>query len=154
MNTPTATKVFIIGGLLLLLVSPLVFVLVAMSSGMSASETAAAVVDQYRSDRVNLLVSGLLSFFPMLLLAVILGIARRFSMKPENTVIYALGGVLPIVLVSIFVNFEYWPAFLPERVYPGFPHGLEFVIGPLAFAPAGMLLGLVIAWASLRKKTA
>ncbi len=152
MKSLTAIKVFALGAVMLLLIPPVIFSLVALTSGMAFSETVSAVVDQYQSDRVNLLVSGLLSFFPLLLLAVVLLIARRFAMQAENTVVYAIGGVLPIVLVTIFVNFEYWPVFLPDRVYPGFPHGLEFVIGPLAFAPAGVLLGLAIAWLSLRKK--
>ncbi|NNE09207.1 MAG: hypothetical protein HKN20_11655, partial [Gemmatimonadetes bacterium] len=47
-------------------------------------------------------------------------------------------------------NFDFWPAFLPSRVYPGFPHGLEFIIGPGVFAPIGMLLGVLTVWVSQR----
>jgi hypothetical protein len=59
---------------------------------------------------------------------------------------YALCSSLPIVLVTVFVHLEYWPSWLPARQFLGFPHGLEFVIGPFVFAPVGVLLGYVTAW--------
>ncbi|MCA9752021.1 MAG: hypothetical protein KC591_07505, partial [Gemmatimonadetes bacterium] len=63
----------------------------------------------------------------------------------------AWGGLVPIVVVLAWASFQFWPKFLPSRVYPGFPHGLEFVIAPLVFAPIGMVLGLAVATVATRR---
>lgn len=55
------------------------------------------------------------------------------------------------LLVCLFVNLEFWPKFLPARQFLGFPHGLEFVIGPLFFAPIGVGVGCFAAWLIRRR---
>jgi hypothetical protein len=130
--------------LLLLAIPPLVFVLVALISGMSPADTAGALVAQYAAARVNLAVCSGLGLVPLLLLAVVLWIRRRRRPSAEGPPLYAIGGALPILAVAVFVNVEYWTAFLPNRTFPGFPHGLEFIIGPGIFAPIGMLAGLAV----------
>ena len=56
------------------------------------------------------------------------------------------------LLVSLYVNLEYWPTFLPDRQYAGFPHGLEFIIGPGVFAPIGLVIALLVTWLTVRQQ--
>lgn len=126
-------------------VAPLVFLLVALTSGMSLGETFEAFIAQYQTRRLNLIVCSSVALFPLLLLALILWIGRRFGKFKATGAAVAWGGVLPILAVTIVVNFEFWPAFLPERVYPGFPHGLEFLLGPAIAAPIAMVVGMLLA---------
>jgi hypothetical protein len=74
------------------------------------------------------------------------GTAARRRLRPsaEGPPLYAIGGALPILAVAVFVNVEYWTAFLPNRTFLGLPHGLEFIIGRGVFAPIGMLAGLAV----------
>ncbi len=140
----TEGRVLLASALLLLAIPPLVFLSVALSSGMSLSETSGALVAQYTAARVNLAVCTALGLAPLLLLAGLLWIRRRRRPSASGPPLYAIGGALPIVGVAIFVNFEYWTAYLPNRTFLGFPHGLEFIIGPGVFAPIGMLAGVVV----------
>jgi hypothetical protein len=143
-NKLTDSHILLASALLLLAIPPLVFVLVALTSGMSPADTAGALAAQYAASSVNLTVSSGLGLVPLLLLTVVLWIRRRLRAPTEGPPLYAIGGALPILAVAIFVNLEYWTAFLPNRKFLGFPHGLEFVIGPGVFAPIGMLAGLAI----------
>jgi hypothetical protein len=136
---------------LLILIPPFVFMVSALFSGMSVGETWAALVDQAFSRKQNLLMVGVFSWLPLALLAVVLWCHRRFGGSEDLRPVLLWTGFLPIFLVMVWVNFEYWPDFLPGRVYPGFPHGLEFVIGPLFFAPAGMAVCMFVAWLAARK---
>lgn len=130
--------------LLLLAIPPLVFLSVALTNGMSLTETSGALVAQYTASRVNLAVCTALGMAPLLLLAVLLWIHRRRRPSADGPPLYAIGAALPIVAVAVFVNLEYWTAYLPNRTFLGFPHGLEFIIGPGVFAPIGMLAGLIV----------
>jgi len=136
-----------------LLIPPVVFTYSAFAAGMSGSETIGALVDQYGASRQNLWVCGFLGWFPILLLFVVFWIARRVKGKDERLSALAWGGLIPIIAVLVWVNFEYWPSFLPARTFLGFPHGLEFVIGPGIFAPVGMVTGMVIGWLAMGKST-
>lgn len=142
MNKLTEGRVLLVSGLLLLALPPFIFVTVAMSSGMTAGDTVQALAAQYAAARVNLAVCSGLGLVPLLLLAVVLWIRRRRRPPADGPPLYAIGGALPILAVAAFVNIEYWTAYLPDRVFLGFPHGLEFIIGPGLFAPIGMLAGL------------
>ena len=144
MNMQAENRILLVSALLLLALPPLIFILVALTSGMALPETAGALAAQYRASRVNLAVCTALGLAPLLLLAIVLWIRRRRRPSADGPPLYAIGGSLPIVAVAIFVNFEYWTAYLPNRTFPGFPHGLEFIIGPGVFAPVGMLAGLVV----------
>jgi hypothetical protein len=143
-NQLTESRILLASALLLLASPPLVFVLVALTSGMSPADTAGALVAQYAAPRVNLAVCSGLGLVPLLLLAVLLWIRRRRRPSAEGPPLYAIGGALPILAVAVFVNAESWTAFLPNRSFLGFPHGLEFIIGPGIFAPIGMLAGLAV----------
>ncbi len=129
-----------------LLVPPLLFAVVGLGEGMGLAAAASALVDQYSERRFNLLMAGVLGLLPVGLLGVVLWIHRKLGGAPESRSALAWGGLLPILAVLIWVNFEFWPTYLPDRTFPGFPHGLELVIGPLFFAPVAMVAGMVVAW--------
>jgi hypothetical protein len=140
----TEARILLASALLLLAIPPFVFVLVGLTSGMSPADTAGALSAQYGAESVNLAVCSGLGLVPLLLLAGVLWIRRRLRPSAEGPLLYAIGGALPILAVAVFVNVEYWTAFLPDRTFLGFPHGLEFIIGPGIFAPIGMLAGLAV----------
>lgn len=137
--------VFLVTGLVLLLTPPIVFGAVALAEGMGLGASARAVVEQYGVRRLNLLSVAVLSFLPLALLALVVFLFGRLGSGAVHRRALALGGAVPIVAVTAWVNLQFWPVFLPERTPPGFPHGLEFVIGPLFFAPVAMLLGVGVA---------
>lgn len=142
---PSALPVLLLLGLGLLLIPPVVFSVVGLAKGMGLAGTAGAVVAQYGVRRLNLFSVAILSLLPVLLLALLVWILGRFTSMRASRRSLAVGGGAAILLVMTWINFEFWPAFLPERVAPGFPHGLEFVIGPLYFAPVAMLVGVGLA---------
>ncbi len=132
--------------LLPLLIPPVIFSLCALAKGMPAAETLAAVVEQYSARRTNLLLCGLAGLFPIVLLFAVMWLHSRFGGSRETRNVMAWTGLLSVVLVLVWVNLQFWPIFLPHRVYPGFPHGLEFIIGPGLFAPVALLIGMGLGW--------
>lgn len=142
MDRLTGQQLLLACAIVVLLIPPLVFLIVALHSGMSPGESANALAAQYSSSQLNLAVCSALALAPLLPLALFLWIRRRRWKTNSGSPDYALAGALPVLAVAAWANFEFWSAYLPERVYPGFPHGLELVIGPVFFAPVGMLLGL------------
>ncbi len=130
----------------LLLTPSFVFVAVALIEGLGPGETFAALAEQFTSDRINLAVISLLGAAPVLLILFSLWIRRLLRKTWDGSDTYALGGALPVIAVALFINLEYWPTYLPERQFLGFPHGLEFIIGPGLFAPVAMLIGFCVAW--------
>lgn len=134
----------------ILAVPPVVFFLVALVSDMSLSESMAALVEQYKSRKQNLLLVGLVACLPLLLSGIVLWLHGRAGGLPAMRRILTWSGYAPIWLVAVWVNFEYWSDYLPARTFLGFPHGLEFVIGPLFFAPAGMVMCMLVAWLTAR----
>lgn len=137
--------VFALAALALIATPPLVFTAVGVAEGMGLSSTLGAVVAQYGTRRLNLFMVAVLSFLPLALLALLVYLIGRFTSIRASRWALAVGGAVAIVAVMVWINFQFWPAFLPERRAPGFPHGLEFVIGPLYFAPVGMVVGMVAA---------
>ncbi len=129
-----------------LLIPPTVFTFCALAKGMPLAETLSAMIEQYMTRRQNLLICGAVGFFPVLLLFAGLWLHRRAGGDANTRRIMAWSGLVPVVLILVWVNLQFWPLFLPKRVYPGFPHGLEFVIGPGLFAPIGMLVGVGLGW--------
>lgn len=144
-HAPSSLPVFFLIGLCLLLIPPVVFGVVGLAKGMGLVGTAGAVVAQYGVRRLNLFTTAILSFLPLVVLAIVVWIIGRFTSMKASRRSLAMGGGVAILLVMIWVNFEFWPTFLPDRVAPGFPHGLEFVIGPIYFAPVAMLVGVGLA---------
>lgn len=135
----------------ILAVPPLVFSFAALANDMSLSESMAALAEQYSSRKQNLLVVGLVACLPLLLLGIVLWLHGRAGGLPAMRRILTWAGYLPIWLVAVWVNSEYWSDYLPARTFLGFPHGLEFVIGPLFFAPAGMVMCMLVAWLAARR---
>lgn len=129
-----------IGLAIALLVPPGVFLLVALLSGMGVGGGGAAMIEQYGTDRLNLGVLGLTGVIPFALLVVVLAIVKRFA-GPMHIRGIATGSTAIIALLLVWAHWTFWPDFLPERVYPGWPHGIEFVIVPLFFAPIGAVFG-------------
>ena len=136
--------------LLLLLIPPGVFLASGLGAGMGMHGVFDALVDQYAAERTNLAVISVLGAAPLLLLLLALGIRRLVRKSWDDTAIYAVGGALPVLAVSLIVNLQYWPKYLPERTFLGFPHGLEFIIGPGVFAPIGMVIGVAVVWIARR----
>ncbi|XOV81466.1 MAG: hypothetical protein ACFHXK_11325 [bacterium] len=135
-----------------LIIPPGVFLWVALTSGMPVAESVSALFAQYLSRKQNLLMVSLLSLLPvvlMVLLAWLIPKAKRLAVSGRDL---ALGGAAGIVLVNIWMNVEYWPTFLPEMTYAGFPHGLEFVIGPIFHAPVAMAVGMFAVGLARRRR--
>ena len=148
---PRTIPVLLVTLILLLLLPAMVFTGSALYHGMGADSTLDALADQYAAPRNNLGVITLLGCAPLLLIIAVLGLRRLVRKTSQDGAAYALCGALPVLLVCLFVNLEFWPRFLPARQFLGFPHGLEFVIGPLFFAPIGIGVGCVIAWLIRRR---
>ncbi len=143
-------KVLMFGALAAVATPPLIFLLVALSSGLGPGAAAEALWLQVLSGKLNLLVCGLLGLVPVCLVAVVLWIAKKRGAEDSLRMALVCGGLIPILSVLIWANLEYWPRFLPSRTYPGFPNGLELVIGPGMFAPIGAAAGMFIAWVITR----
>lgn len=147
-----STSAVLIGSFVLLMVIPVaVFVGAAIAGGMGMTATITALVEQYAADRNNLLIVSLAGLLPLLLILILIAVRARLRRTREGSAEYALAACIPVLLIALFVNLEYWPSYLPERQFLGFPHGLEFVIGPLVFAPIGVLLGFLITWLARRR---
>ena len=146
LNQRTASLVLAV---IILILPILVFLLVALGVGMSISDTLTALSEQLVSRRHNPIISSLLGFFPFTLMLIILWAHRRLGGSQVLNSRLMLGGAIPIILVLLWANFEFWPTFLPDRSSPEFPHGLELLIGPVFFAPIALLAGMSlvrIAW--------
>lgn len=139
-------RAFLLLAVLVLLIPPLTSLLVALGSEMAPAESVSALFELYREKRQNLLVVGALGLFPLMLLSLALWLHRRFGGDAALQPWLVASGATPILLVLIWANFEFWPDFLPGRIYPGFPHGLELAIGPVIFAPVAMIVGLLMGW--------
>ena len=124
-----------------LLVPPLVYGAVALGAGFGVSGTVEALAGQFAGGRPSLLGASILGVLPALLLLGVVRLLRRFDPGDAWRRAAGWGGLAAILLVLIWANLEAWPAFLPGRPFPGFPHGLELVIAPLFFAPVAMVLG-------------
>lgn len=123
-----------------------VFVLVGVFSGMGAGQLLTALLHQMGAPRLNLMVTGLLSLVPVVLMAAILGLGWWLGRFRQTGFAVAIGGAVGIVLVLVAANLEFWPHYLPSMTYPGWPHGLELLLGPLFGAPVGMVAGMIVGY--------
>jgi hypothetical protein len=144
------TLAALVGNVLLL--PTMFFIAVALHEGMGFAETGAALIEQYSAERTNLLVVSLLGVAPILVLCVLLGLRRLLRKTWAGAREYVIWAAAPIFLVTFYVQLSYWPRFLPSRQFMGFPHGLEFVIGPLIFAPIGVVLAWIALWLVRRSR--
>lgn len=131
--------------------SPIVFVLVGLANDMSMGDTFSALVAQYSAPRINMWMVSLVASVPLLLLVLILWIGRRFGKFLHSAGAVAFGGSVGILLVTIFVNLQFWPRFLPSLTFPGWPHGIEFLLGPLFASPIAMLVGMLFGSLAMRR---
>lgn len=138
------------GVLLAFAIPALVFLLCALLADLTLMESLRATGGQFVAERRHLWGCGLLGTFPVLLLTGLGWLLGRW-LEPLRTRRITQAGLLAIVLVLVWVNLEFWPGYLPERAFRGFPHGLEFVIGPIYFAPPAMLLFMLCAWIVTRR---
>jgi len=143
--------VLALGALIAMAIPPLVFTAVALFAGLGIGESLSALVAQYSAPRQNLLICGVVGLLPLGLLAALLWLINRLAPGNQHRPALALGGLMPILAVLAWVNLEFWPTFLPSGTYPGFPHGLEFVIGPIFFAPVAMVVGVLVLWLATRR---
>ena len=143
-------RILAFGSLATLITPPAVFVSAALSSGLTPGQTLAALAAQVVAPRHNLLVTAAIGLFPLALLAATLWAHRRLAPRNLDRQALALAGLLPILAVGVWTHQDFWPLFLPARTYPGFPHGLGFIIGPMIFAPAGMAIAMLTVWLSRR----
>ena len=144
---PSSSSVpVLLGAAVLAFVTPtLVFTVVGLFEGMGIPGVASSVAEQFSTDRQNLAMVGTLGVLPVVLLSLtvwIIGLIRRIRTSRRS---FAVGGASCILLVLVWVNVSFWPTYLPDKAFAGFPHGLEFVIGPFIFAPVAMLVGLIAA---------
>lgn len=137
-----------------LLIPPAVFAACALAAGLSPAETWTATVEQVTADQSSLLMCGLAGLFPVVLLLGGLWAYRKGGGSDRTRRAMGWSGLVSIALVLTWVNLQFWPLFLPERTYPGFPHGLEFIIGPGFFAPVLMLIGMGATWWIWRERAA
>jgi len=127
-----------------LAVPPVVFFITGLVSGMSLGDLSEALIVQYGDERPNLLVTGVIGLLPLGVMGLVIWLHRRLRGQYGNYLFW--GGLIPLVVVVAWSNHEFWRVFLPERSAPGFPHGLELIIGPVVFAPVAMVAGMLIAW--------
>lgn len=137
--------ILLLAGLAALLMPPLVFMIVAIAEGMGFGAGFSALIEQYQTQQQNLGMLGALGLIPLLLLSVVVWLLRFVKRLRAKRRRLAAGGAIAILAVLAWVNLQFWPVFLPNQTYPGFPHGLEFVIGAFIFAPIAMVAGMLIA---------
>lgn len=126
--------------------SVVIFLGSGITTGLSPAEAISALVGQSMGRRYNPLISGALGIAPTLLLLGVLRLLRRFDPERDRSRAAAWAGLFVIQVIVAWAGFEFWPNFLPDLVYPGFPHGLELVIGPLIFAPIALIVVGPVAW--------
>ena len=128
----------------LFLVPATAYLLTYTVSDAHTGDAFASLIAQYQQSKRNPILTALLALFPFLLLALGLFIAKKRGVNEPRRSAICLGGGLAIAGVMLWANLIYWPNFLPDVPYPGFPHGLELVIAPLFFAPVAMLIGILL----------
>lgn len=138
---------------IVLLVPFVVFLLVGLTSGMGVGGAFAALVEQVREGRPNPMITGIIGLVPLILMGIVLWICKLARALPRTRSLVLWGGFAGIVAVLVWSNLEFWTVFLPHMKAPGFPHGMELLIGPVFFAPVAMAFGMVIAFLVGRKKS-
>ncbi|MEM8981445.1 MAG: hypothetical protein AAGC71_00370 [Pseudomonadota bacterium] len=143
MSEHRASRVLAAAALLLTVLPPFIFSVVALTAGMTVGETLTSVAEQYSRPRVNLAVLTALGFVPLLLLGVWLAGRRLLIGTWQGAGAYAWSASVATLLIVVFMHSEYWPTYLPARVPAGFPHGLEFTIGPFVFGPIAVVISCI-----------
>lgn len=151
----SALRIWLLATLLVVaVIPPVVFYGAGLSASMSMGDVTAALMARYTERRNNMAMVGLLNLVPLVAHGLLLALHRWRNFPAEHRRIYAGAGAVPVVLVALFVNASFWPLFLPAQQTPGFPHGLEFVVGPLLFAPIGIAVAWFAVYIVLRRSSA
>lgn len=144
--------ILFIGVLISLLVPPTTFLVSGLAAEMGLLDTLNAVMDQYGPEaRPKLWSSSVISVVPVLGLGLVLWLIAKIRGKHDLTPLLGAAALVALALVLIWSNVSFWLTFLPEQRTPGWPHGLELVVGPLVFAPLAMLTAMLLAWAVGRR---
>ena len=150
-STSLVLAVFLPGVLLAFAIPTGVFLLCALFADIGLAGSLRATVEQFAAERHPLLGAGILGLLPVGLVTVLGWLLAR-KMEPRRSRLIARAGLTGIAMILLWINFQFWPGYLPERAFRGFPHGLEFVIGPLFFAPPAMLVCMLGAWFATRPR--
>lgn len=142
--------VFLPGVLLAFAIPATVFVVCALLADMSLTESLRAAVTQFSAERHPLFGAAILGSMPVLLVTVLGWLLAR-KLAAQRARLIAQAGLFGIALILVWVNVEFWPGYLPGKTFRGFPHGLEFVIGPIFFAPPAMLVAMLAAGFATRQ---
>lgn len=126
------------------LVAALVFVGVGLATGMGPGGVWTALAELSTGRRHNPFLAATVGLVPVLLLLAALALGPRWWPTAGWGPAAAWSGLAAILLVLAWAHVQFWPLFLPDRVYPGFPHGLELVIAPLLFAPPAAAVGVAM----------
>ena len=146
-------SVFIPGILLAFTIPLAVFFGSALTAGLSLSESVDSTAQQFFAERHPLFSAQILGLVPVVL-ATVLGWLLARKIDAHRSRVVAQAGLAGAATVLIWINVAFWPDYLPERTFRGFPHGLEFVIGPLFFAPPATLIAMTAAWFATRENVA
>lgn len=126
-----------------------IFLACAMNADLSFRSSVDAWLTQWTAERHSLLGVTILGLIPVFLLSLVTGLLRLW-LDPGRVVRMGWAGLTAMTAVLVWVNLEFWPGYLPDKAFRGFPHGLEFVIGPVFFAPPAMAVAMVFAWLTTR----
>ncbi len=144
-------RVLVVGVLATFLIPAASYWACGVLEGLAPVTALEYLIEQYGVRRQNPALSAIPALLPLVLLAAVLAVIRRMTAKPTSLVL-AIGGLAPQLALQIWTNVGFWSIYLPTRSYPGYPHGLEFVIVPLFYTPVAMALGLFIAHIALRRQ--
>ena len=134
-------------GLLLVLVTPALSMAVSgLVEGMGLVSVVRVVGEQFFIGRGNLGMISVLGLVPFLLLAALIWILDRLFYIECSKKTMFLTALFVMVVIIFWSSMDYWRTYLPDRKFMSWPHGLELVIGPLFFAPVGMVLGVLAGW--------
>ena len=136
-------------GITLVLATPVVtFIVCAIFKSIPFTEIPTYVSDQFYTARGNLAILGVVGLFPMLIMAIVLWIVQKLTKGSIAGDYLFYSGLIAIIMIIGWANGSYWLAYLPNRNFLGWPHGIELFIGPVVFAPIGMLICILVAWAA------
>jgi hypothetical protein len=125
-------------------ISPAAYLVAALVSGIGPLASVDALVEQSLRGRPNPLITGLLGIAPALLLLGMVFVLRKARPHATWVATAGWGGLGALLIVLAWANFEAWPLYLPGRASPGWPNGIELVIGPLIFGPIAVAAGMFL----------
>lgn len=129
-----------------LLAPSLVLIVSALASGLPVGEVFSAWIRHVLGGRPSVLATTVLNLAPVGMLAIVLFAHARGNGSEITRGRMAWAGCIAILIITVWVNLQFWPRFFPAQQPLGFPHGIELVIGPLFFAPFAALSATAGTW--------